>query len=52
MVSHWEEAGLIKPSVIKPVFTTVEKALVIQKMGRLHNDDLLSLNKALQTILG
>jgi len=51
-VIHWETAGLLKPSIIKPVFTTVEKVLVIKKMGKLHNDDHLSLRKALQTILG
>ncbi len=26
MIEHWEAAGLINPSVIKPFFTTVEKA--------------------------
>ncbi|HLA26264.1 MAG TPA: hypothetical protein VJZ49_00025 [Syntrophales bacterium] len=30
---QWETAGLIKHSVIKPIFTTVEKGLVIRKMG-------------------
>lgn len=51
-VGHWETAGLIKPSVIKPVFTTVEKGLVIRKMGHLHTEDQQALKKSLQTILG
>jgi mRNA interferase MazF len=28
-VTAWEAAGLLKPSVIKPVFTTLEKRLVV-----------------------
>jgi mRNA interferase MazF len=51
-VGQWETAGLIKPSVIKPVFTTVEKSLVIRKRGTLHHDDQKALKKAIQTILG
>jgi mRNA interferase MazF len=51
-VSGWKQAGLLKPSVIKPVFTTVEKSLVLKKLGRLHEHDRAALKKALQTILG
>ncbi len=51
-IEHWEAAGLIKPSVIKPVFTTVEKGLVIRKMGTLQQSDQKALKKAIQTILG
>src|SRR3990172_1554403 len=38
-IEHWEEAGLIKPSVIKPILTTVEKSLVTRKLGKLHAED-------------
>jgi mRNA interferase MazF len=31
MVGNWSSAGLIKPSAIKPVLTTLEKALIIKK---------------------
>lgn len=51
-VSQWKEAGLLKPSVIKPIFTTIEKGLVIQKLGNLKEKDQASLKEALQTILG
>ena len=47
-----EYAGLLKPSVIKPVFTTIEKNLVIKNLGRLHEEDRQALKKALETILG
>jgi hypothetical protein len=28
----WDTAGLIKPSVIKAIFTTVEKGLVVRRL--------------------
>ena len=38
-VERWQEAGLLKPSAIKPVFATLEQALVIRKLGVLHAND-------------
>lgn len=51
-VDQWETAGLIKPSFIKPIFTTVEKSIVIRKMGRLSDQDQQNLRKSIPTILG
>lgn len=34
VVKDWHGAGLLKPSVIKPVITTIEKPLVISALGR------------------
>lgn len=51
-VMHWEKAGLIKPSVMKPIFTTIEKGLVIKRLGKLSKKDEQSLREALQKILG
>lgn len=48
LVSDWQAAGLIKPSVLKPVFTTIEQHLVIRTMGRLNALD----DKALREVLG
>jgi mRNA interferase MazF len=39
VVQHWQAAGLIKPSVLKPLITTIERALVLRVMGSLHEDD-------------
>lgn len=52
LVSQWQAAGLLKPSAIKPVITTIEKKLVIKMMGTLNNADQQSLRQALQIILG
>ena len=51
-IENWKQAGLLKPSVIKPIFTTIEKGLVMRKFGRLDDKDLSSLQEALKTILG
>ena len=45
-------AGLIKPSVIKPVISTIEKSLVIRKLGQLQDSDCQNLTNLLKTILG
>jgi len=52
LVNHWAAAGLIKPSVMKPIFTTVEKGLVIKRLGELAEDDRQALRDSLQEILG
>ena len=49
---EWKKAGLLKPSVIKPVFTTIEKGLVLNKLGRLEQPDRNALENALRVILG
>jgi len=51
-VQHWKEAGLLKPSVLKPLLATVEKGLVTRKLGRLDDHDRDALRRALKTILG
>ena len=51
-VNLWQQAGLIKPSVVKPIFTTVEKDLVLRKLGTMQHDDQTALNNAIHTILG
>jgi mRNA interferase MazF len=43
LVADWQAAGLIKQSVLKPVFTTIEQGLVLRSLGRLSDTDLRSL---------
>lgn len=51
-VVEWKQAGLLKSSVIKPVLTTVEKGLVLRKLGRLEQPDRSALQDAVRIILG
>jgi mRNA interferase MazF len=52
LVQHWQSAGLIKPSVLKPLLTTIERGLVVRTMGKLHAEDRAALHKALDEIIG
>ena len=51
-IAHWEEAGLLKPSVLKPVVATLEQGLVLRKLGRLGEQDQRALRRVLGEILG
>ena len=51
-VNQWKEAGLLKPSVMKPIFATVEKGLVLRFLGRLGEEDRQALHDVLQEIIG
>lgn len=52
LVSDWQTAGLIKPSVLKPVFTTIEQGLVVQTMGMLSTSDLRTLGETVAQVIG
>ena len=51
-IQDWQAAGLIKPSVIKPVIATVEKGLVLRHLGRLREQDQKTLRKAIAHVIG
>ena len=51
-VLRWQEAGLLKPSLIKPLVTTIETNLVLRQLGTLHAEDQDSLRKILAAIIG
>ena len=52
IVQDWQAAGLLKPSAIKPVITTIEKPLIIKTLGRLKDNDQKTLRESLKGILG
>jgi mRNA interferase MazF len=52
IAQNWQAAGLLKPSAIKPVVTTIEKSLVIKRMGQLSETDQKALLESLKSILG
>ena len=52
VIVHWKEAGLPKPSVTKPILATIERGLVIRRLGKLHQEDIKSIQEALQMIVG
>ena len=51
-INDFSSAGLLKPSVVKPVITTIEKSLVIRKLGKLNDLDCRNLQQLIQSVLG
>jgi mRNA interferase MazF len=51
-VNQWREAGLLKPSAIKPVFATIEQRLVIRRLGILQSADQVTLRQAIVEAIG
>lgn len=51
LINDWQEAGLLAPSALKPILFTIEKPLMIRKLGRLSERDRLSLKGLLAQIL-
>ena len=52
LLGDWQAAGLIKASVLKPVFATIEQGLVIRTMGQLNDADAKTLRKVIADAIG
>lgn len=52
ILQDWQGAGLVKPSALKPIVFTAEKAVVRKKLGRLTAADQQAVRTALDTIIG
>ncbi len=50
-IANWQAAGLLKPSVVKPVITTIQQDLVVKKLGQLSSIDYQSLKQLLSLLL-
>jgi mRNA interferase MazF len=51
-LKDWQQSSLLKPSVIKPIMTTLEKTLVIRKFGELSETDQTALLNSIKNIIG
>jgi mRNA interferase MazF len=51
-LSHWQQAGLLKPSVIKPLFATIEQRLMIRQLGTLQAADQIAARQTIAEVLG
>jgi len=52
MLVDWSSAGLLKPSAIKPIFATLEQALLLKRLGSLEDADQKALRHLINTLLG
>ncbi len=51
-IGEWQAANLLKPSAIKPVFATLERDLILKRLGALGSADQLALRRAIAAVLG
>lgn len=51
-LAHWQAAGLLKPSAVKPVIATLEQTLVIRDLGVLSAEDQAELRQSVARIIG
>ncbi len=51
LINNWQDAGLLKPSAIKPVISTIEQTLVLKKLGKLSQKDLILMENTLVEFL-
>lgn len=52
LLADWQAAGLVKPSVFKPVLTTIEQSLVVRTMGTLSATDQRTLREVIAQAMG
>ena len=52
IVVEWEKAGLRIPSIVKPVLATLERRLILRRLGEVQQRDRDAVRGALQQILG
>lgn len=52
LLQDWQMAGLVKPSVLKPLIATLEKDRIVRKLGRLSTADQEQLTSILDSVLG
>jgi mRNA interferase MazF len=52
LLTDWQEANLLKPSVVKPVFATLEQGLLIKQLGQLSVTDQETLRLSIKQAIG
>jgi mRNA interferase MazF len=51
-VDGWRSAGLLMPSVVKPILATIDRELVLRRLGALPSGDRTAILRSLSEILG
>ena len=51
-IQSWQSAGLLNPSIIKPVVFTAEKTIIKKTLGKLKQRDQANLLKTIDSIVG
>jgi len=51
LIRDWQNAGLLKPSAVKPAISTIERTLILKKIGKFSPQDLTSTDEVLKEFL-
>jgi mRNA interferase MazF len=51
LIYDWQSAGLLKPSLLKPVLFTAEKSMLTKSLGTLSANDQQALQQVLEQII-
>ena len=46
-IQEWEKSNLPKPSMLRMKFATIDKSIIIKKLGRLSENDVKEFSKSL-----
>ncbi len=52
LLDDWNAAGLLKPSAVRGVLATVDKADVVRKLGKLSTGDFAIVEQGIANVLG
>ncbi|MCD6115838.1 type II toxin-antitoxin system PemK/MazF family toxin [bacterium] len=50
-IKEWEKSNLPKPSMIRMKFATIDKSIIVKKIGRLHEKDVREFAEILKNFL-
>ncbi len=51
-IKFWKEAGMPKESLVRMKFATVDKTIIVKRLGQLENQDRLGLEEILLSFFG
>ena len=51
-MEQWQEAGLLRPSLVQAKIATIEASIIERRLGRLSRQDLEALDRGLRQSLG
>jgi len=44
-LQYWEESGFPKPSMVRMKFSTIDRSIVVKKLGHLNDTDRIEIEK-------
>ncbi len=52
LLTHWQKAGLLYPSVVTGIFRTIKHQMIYRKFGELSDNDMKAIEQNVSHILG